>query len=228
MRASSRAYRRGHSGSYSTRTTGPVDGSEPSTRAARSSSSGVGPLGTGPMMAKAPTRPRPAPPARRPRASSRRRSRTLAPRRLVLGLPLVAGDRSHRGDQHRADDRVMLGPCAVRDVARAELAQLRDDRVEVAKRLAKQHERAEEHRLLPLHVVGEERAHGGRRREQARVELVHQLVAARRDEVEARLECLQVEAHLSGSFASGMSTASRRARRHAMGLPGRTPSVSRP
>ena len=61
----------------------------------------------------------------------------------------------------------MLGARAVRDVTGAELAQLRDDRVEVAQRLAQQHECAEEHRLLPLHVVGEERAHGGRGREQA-------------------------------------------------------------
>ena len=71
-------------------------------------------------------------------------------------------------------------------MAGAELAELRRDRIEVAQRLAQEDERAEQHRLLPPHVVGEERPHRRRYREEARVELVHQRVAVAGDEVEAR------------------------------------------
>jgi hypothetical protein len=94
---------------------------------------------------------------------------------------------------------------AVGDVPCAELAQLRRDRVEVAERLAEQHERAQQHRLLPAHVVGEERPHRGRGLEQAGIELVHQLVAARREQVEAGLQSVQVEAHLV-SLCGAMSS----------------------
>ena len=67
--------------------------------------------------------------------------------------PGLAGDLGHRGDQHRPDDGIVLRLRAVRDMPGAELAQLRNDRVEVAKRLAQQDERAEEHRLLPFRSV---------------------------------------------------------------------------
>ena len=112
------------------------------------------------------------------------------------GPPGLAGDLGHRGDQHRPDDGIVLRLRAVRDMPGAELAQLRNDRVEVAKRLAQQDERAEEHRLLPLQVrVREQRLHRGSSCEEPGVEDVHQLVAAWSDEVEARLECVKVEAH---------------------------------
>src|SRR5207247_2423199 len=52
------------------------------------------------------------------------------------------------------------------------------------------------HRLLRLHVARKQRSHRRCGGEQACVEHVHQLVAARCDEVEARLERFQVEAHL--------------------------------
>ena len=117
----------------------------------------------------------------------------LGPGVLVLGLPFGAGDLRHRGDQDRADDRVVRGLGAVGDVARAELAELRHDRVEVAQRLAQEHERAEQHALLALEIgAREQRLHRGRGGEQPRVEDVHQLVAARRDEVEAGFERIEV------------------------------------
>ena len=91
---------------------------------------------------------------------------------------------------------IVAGLGAVGDVAGAELAQLRQDRVEVAQRLAQEDERAEQHGLLPAQVgAGEERLDGRGSREQPRVERVHQLVAAGGDEVEARLEGVEIEGH---------------------------------
>ena len=90
----------------------------------------------------------------------------------------------------------MLGLRAVGDVAGTQLAELGHDGVEVAERLPQEDERAEQHRLLLLQVgSGEERLHRRRRCEEASVEDVHQLVAAGSDEVEARLECFQIQVH---------------------------------
>src|SRR5262245_41232157 len=58
------------------------------------------------------------------------------PGELVLGRPGVAGDLRQRRDQHLADDHVVLGLRAVRDVPCAKGLQLRHDRIEVAQRLA--------------------------------------------------------------------------------------------
>src|SRR5262245_24738460 len=74
------------------------------------------------------------------------------PRELVLGAPRVARDLRQRCNQHLADDHVVLGLRAVRDVPRAQCLELRHDRVEVAQRLAQQHERAEQHLLLALQI----------------------------------------------------------------------------
>ena len=109
---------------------------------------------------------------------------------------MLAGDRRHGRDQRGAHDRIVLRLCAVGDVAGAEVAELGRDRLQVAERLAQQHERAEQHRFLLCHFAGgEERSHVRGGREQARVEDVHQLVAARGDEVEARFERFQIEVH---------------------------------
>jgi hypothetical protein len=80
-------------------------------------------------------------------------------------------------------------------VAGAERVQRRQHGLEVAQRLAQQHERGEEHRLLAAHVgAGEQRLDRRRGLEQARVEDVHQLVAVRGDEVEAGFESVKVHA----------------------------------
>jgi hypothetical protein len=49
-------------------------------------------------------------------------------------------NRSHRGNQYRADDWVVLGLGTVGHVPGAEIAELRHDRIEVAKRLAQEHQ----------------------------------------------------------------------------------------
>jgi hypothetical protein len=60
----------------------------------------------------------------------------------------------------------------------------------------KKHERREKHRLLLVEVgVREERLHRRRRFEQPRVEDVDELLAARRDQVEAGFERFEVESH---------------------------------
>src|SRR5919197_2034207 len=70
--------------------------------------------------------------------------------------------------QDAADDRVVLGTRAVGDVAGTELAQLRDDGIEVARRLPEEDQRAQQHRLLLIEVgPGEERLHGGGGRAEA-------------------------------------------------------------
>ena len=128
--------------------------------------------------------------------------------------PGRAGDLRHRGDQHLTHDGIVLRPRTVGDMPGAELAQLRHDRVEVAQRLAEQDERAEQHRLLTLRIdAGKQRLHSRRCGEEPRVEDVHQLVAARSDEVEARLEGFQV--HLHSCLAGVIWTRRRAGRRWA-------------
>jgi hypothetical protein len=90
----------------------------------------------------------------------------------------------------------VLGASAVRDVTGAEGAEGGDQPREVPERPAEQHQHVQQHRLLPCHVDGREerldrRGHG----EEPGVEDVHQLVAARRDEVEAGFESLRVDVH---------------------------------
>jgi hypothetical protein len=87
----------------------------------------------------------------------------------------------------------VLGPRAVGDVTRAELAQGGDDCVEVSEGLPEQNECGEKHGLLLLHVLREERPDCRRGGEEARVERVHELVAPFGDQVEAGFESFQVE-----------------------------------
>lgn len=108
----------------------------------------------------------------------------------------MAGDVRHRSDQHLADDRVVLGPCAVGDVPGAESAKRRDDRVEVAQRLSQEDQRGEQHALLSAEIGrGEHRFDRGSDGEQPRVEGVHQRFAVGSDQVEARFEHVQFERH---------------------------------
>jgi saccharopine dehydrogenase-like NADP-dependent oxidoreductase len=51
-----------------------------------------------------------------------------------------------------AHDRIVVGLGAIGDVAGTKLAQLGDERVEVAQRLAQQDERGEQHGPLPAEV----------------------------------------------------------------------------
>jgi hypothetical protein len=104
-------------------------------------------------------------------------------------------------------------------MTRAERAQRRDDRVEVAKRLAQEDERAQQHRLLAGEVgVAEQGPDGRGGREEPRVEDVHQLLASRRDEIEGCLEGLQIELH-EGRFAAAACSRKRRDRRRPAGQP---------
>jgi len=129
---------------------------------------------------------------------------------LAVVVPGGSGDLCEGLEQDCAHDRVMLRLRAVADMARAELVELRDDRFEVAKRLAQEDEGAEQHRLLPLQVgAREERLHRGCGGEEPCVEHVHELVAARGDEVEAGLECLEVEGHLTSPVSCWSSQTDR-------------------
>src|SRR5207247_4996386 len=81
-----------------------------------------------------------------------------------------------------------------------EEAELGRDRLQVAQRLPQEHERREKHRLLLGQVrLREERLHGRGRLEQPRVEDLDELLAARRDQVEARFECFEIESHVRSS-----------------------------
>ena len=84
---------------------------------------------------------------------------------------------------------------AADNVTRAEVVQGRDDGVEIAQRLPDEHQGREQHGLLALHVVREQRADRGCSLEQTVVEVVDQFVAAWGHRVEARLESLEVEFH---------------------------------
>src|SRR5918995_4485492 len=120
----------------------------------------------------------------------------LTPRELVFQRPGWAGDLGHSCDQRLTDDGVVLGPGPVGEAPGSEVAQLGDDGVQVTQRLAHQDERGEQHGLLPAHVGGgEQRLHRWGRGEQPGIEGVHEIVAARGDQVEACLEGLYVDAH---------------------------------
>ena len=104
------------------------------------------------------------------RSSTRRRLEHRAghdvqrrgPSALVVRAPGGGRDLGHRGDQHRADDRVVLRAGAVLDMASAELLKHRHDCGEIAKEIANQHQRAEQHRLLAPEVrAREKRPDGG-------------------------------------------------------------------
>jgi hypothetical protein len=61
----------------------------------------------------------------------------------------------------------------------------------------------------PLQIGGgEERLHRGCRGEEPRIEDVHQLVAAGCDEIEARFEGFQIEAHGNSCLAFGVADTS--------------------
>jgi hypothetical protein len=87
----------------------------------------------------------------------------------------------------------VLGLGAVGDVAGAELAELRRDPVEIAERFSSDTSAPRSIVFCRRMSSGNKGPDRGRSREQARVELVHQLLAARSDEVEARFERLEVE-----------------------------------
>ena len=115
-----------------------------------------------------------------------------APRAKPTHIPIARRGQRSSPLPRSAPLRRSDSPAAARRTRRAgrQGSGGRDDRVDVAQRLAQQHQHTQQHCVLATQVGGGKKPTYRRsRREDSRIELIDQLLAARGDEIKAFLEC---------------------------------------